>query len=234
MDHLVTICAKRAYRLYVAGTDYEHQISLDDLKHVGVIGYLEAESRFDESRGVDRKTFLGYRVRGSIIDWLRKQPMVSLPQTQYGRVKALKECREKLQKSGLQASDEELAADLEWEVDEVRRTGALTPYVRSLDKEIDDDGYSGYDMLADRRPQPQDRIPDREISTLIEICLKNLPSSEERLILMARMQRDIKLKHLARQFGCTPQAVHQREKRALERMKNCLQSHGWNWQENGI
>ncbi len=231
MDYLVNLYAKKAYRQYVAGTESEQLISLDDLKHAGVIGYLEAESRFDHKRGVDQRTFLGYRVRGAIIDWLRKQPMVSLPQGQYSRVKALRECREHLMKTGSEATDEQLAACLHWNVDEVQKTRALKPYVRSLDKQKKEEGGCELDLLPDRGLQPLDSVIEKEVAQLIDICLKNLPSSEDRLILIARMQREIKLKQLAMQFGCSPQAIHQREKRALEKMKECLLAHGWAWED---
>ncbi len=231
MEKLVNICAKRAYRQYVAGTESERLISLDDLRHAGVIGYLEADSRFDEERGVDRQTFLGYRVRGSIIDWLRKQPMVSLPQGQYGRVKALRDCRESLMKSGRETTDEEVAAHLDWQLEQVQKTDALQPFVQSLDKKHNEDGVSELDVLPDRSPQPVDRVMEKEVARLIDVCLKNLPASDDRLILLARMQQEIKLKQLAIQFGCTPQAIHQREKRALEKMKECLQGKGWAWED---
>lgn len=231
MEHLVNICARRAYRLYIAGTESEGLIHLDDLKHAGIIGYLEAESRFDESKGVDRKTFLGYRVRGAIVDWLRKQPLVSLPQVQYGRVKALRECRESLQKSGKDASDEKLAEVLDWNIEKVRKASSIAPHVYSLDKELSEDGATGMDMLAGSDLEPVDRVAEKEIAELIDFCLRNLPASDDRLIVLARVQQDIKLKNLATQFGCSPQAIHQREKRALEKLKECLAAEGWNWQE---
>lgn len=231
MEKLVNICARKAYRQYVAGTESEHLICLDDLKHAGVIGYLEAESRFDDSRGVDQQIFMGYRVRGAIVDWLRKQPMVSLPQGKYSRVKALRECRESLMKSSNQATDEEVAAWLGWDLEEVQKTDATQPYVRSLDKDYNGEGLCELDILPDRGMQPLERVMEREVAQLIDICLKNLTANDDRQILQARMQRDIKLKQLAIQFGCTPQAIHQREKRALLKMKECLQANGWTWEE---
>jgi len=46
-------------------------IEMDDLINAGVLGLLDGAQRFDHSREVQFKTFVSYRVRGSMIDYLR-------------------------------------------------------------------------------------------------------------------------------------------------------------------
>ena len=49
-----------------------HSIDLGDLVQDGVIGLIDAAKRFEESRGIKFETFAERRVRGAMIDALRK------------------------------------------------------------------------------------------------------------------------------------------------------------------
>ncbi len=232
MEHLVTICARKAYRQFVAGTTNEQLICLDDLKHAGVIGYLDASRRFDEKKGGEKHLFLGIRVRGAIIDWLRKQSIIHLPQEQYAKVKDLREAKNLLQKQGREAEPKELAEFLGWREDDVFRINALQPQVKSLDRKVnttEGEGASLMDTLPGKEQQPLDKVMEKEVAHLIQGCLKNLPTDEDRILLHARMREELKLRHLAVRFGCSPQAIHQRQKRVLAMMRQCLESQGWQY-----
>src|SRR3990170_7445324 len=50
-----------------------HSIDLSDLVQDGVIGLIDAAQRFDEGRGIKFETFAERRVRGAIIDALRRE-----------------------------------------------------------------------------------------------------------------------------------------------------------------
>ncbi len=58
---------------------------LDDLVSAGYLGLVEARGRFDESRGVPFASFAYYRIRGAIIDHVRKSAV--LPRRAYGHLK---------------------------------------------------------------------------------------------------------------------------------------------------
>ena len=72
-DHegLVTHIAKRLRR------EMDLTLAMEDLKGWGFQGLLEARSRFDASRGVQFSTFSYYRIRGAMIDGIRKTGYVS-------------------------------------------------------------------------------------------------------------------------------------------------------------
>ena len=60
---------------------------LDDLRSMGHQGLLEAARRFDEGRGVTFRRFANYRVRGAMLDGVRKS--APLPRRAHARVRAL-------------------------------------------------------------------------------------------------------------------------------------------------
>ena len=49
-----------------------HSIDIGDLVQDGVIGLMDAARRFDEGRGIKFETFAERRIRGAMIDALRK------------------------------------------------------------------------------------------------------------------------------------------------------------------
>lgn len=67
-------------------TQLELTCELEDLVAFGYSGLLEARSRFDPERGVQFNTFAYYRVRGAMIDGVRK--MAYLPRSIYVQVRA--------------------------------------------------------------------------------------------------------------------------------------------------
>src|SRR5690349_3618264 len=60
---------------------------LDDLRSMGQQGLLEAARRFDEGRGVSFRRFANYRVRGAMLDGIRRS--APLPRRAHARVRAL-------------------------------------------------------------------------------------------------------------------------------------------------
>ena len=95
-----------------------HAVSPDDLWAAGALGLLEAARRFDAARDVKFETFAEHRVRGAMLDELRR--MDHLPRrlrAETGRVEA---ARARLaQASGREPEPHELAEDLGKSVDEV-------------------------------------------------------------------------------------------------------------------
>ena len=54
-----------------------HSIDIGDLVQDGVIGLIDAAHRFDESRGIKFETFAERRIRGAMIDALRKDALAA-------------------------------------------------------------------------------------------------------------------------------------------------------------
>ncbi len=57
-----------------------NQITVEDLYHYGVIGFLDAKKRFNEEKKIPWFSYASIRINGEIIDFLRKQTIVRLPQ----------------------------------------------------------------------------------------------------------------------------------------------------------
>ena len=109
------------------------QSAFDDLWSAGAVGLLEAARRFDASRGVTFETFVEHRIRGAMLDELRR--MDHLPRRLRSRTDDLQKARKKLQgQLGRDASTEELATELKLDMEEVGGIEALLEPHVPIDK----------------------------------------------------------------------------------------------------
>lgn len=92
----------------------------DDLRNAGVIGLIEAFERFSENEGVKFETFAFHRVRGAMLDELRRQDWLSKGCRR--RLKEFQRAYQELeQKLGRRAEEEEVAAHLKISVEAFRQ-----------------------------------------------------------------------------------------------------------------
>lgn len=83
----------------------------DDLLSAGAIGLIQAVDRYDSSKGANFSSFASYRIRGAMLDELRRQDFLSKQSRQ--RLKEIQRAwRESEQAQGRPAADEEVAARL--------------------------------------------------------------------------------------------------------------------------
>ncbi len=202
---------------------------LGDLQHYGIIGLLEAKKKYDPTKGVPWLAFAAYRVRGAMMDQVRKLPMIRIPQEAQQKVKALKEARRELEIQTGQVTTEGLAANLGWTINEVHQVAAL-PVSMQVASTTDDRGDEGGELgviLADNGPDPEQQTLRRELAGLVHKCLEALPSSEDRLILLGRIVEGLKLRELADMLDCTAENIRLRQKKVETWMQSCLERRGW-------
>lgn len=139
----------------------------DDLWSAGAIGLLEAARRFDPSRGVTFETFVEHRVRGAMLDELRR--MDHLPRRLRSRTDDVQRARQKLQAQlGREASTEEVAAELKLDMEEVGGIEALMEPHVPLDRvtSVSSEG---------EEPGIEDRLMRAEIAAVLTREIKALP-----------------------------------------------------------
>src|SRR4051812_907894 len=108
------------------------QSAFDDLWSAGALGLLEAAPRFDAARGVTFETFVEHRIRGAMLDELRR--MDHLPRRLRSRTDDLQKARQKIASQvGREATTEELAAEMKIDLEELSALEALLEPHLSLD-----------------------------------------------------------------------------------------------------
>lgn len=228
----ISLVRKIAAEVYVSYCPAREagDITREDLHHYGMIGLLEAKPKYDKSRGVPWLAFAAFRIRGAMLDQVRRQPMVRIPQAGQQKVKQLKEAKKELAQTGNKGRPEALAEKLGWSLEEIHDVSeksvtflSVQDDFRTTDNEF---GFTGV-TLTDERPSPEAKVMHKEMARLINKCLEALPSPEERLIIVSRVLEGLKLKELARVLGCSLENVRQRQKHVEKLLKICMEQLGW-------
>jgi RNA polymerase sigma factor for flagellar operon FliA len=204
-------------------------LSREDLYHYGVIGLIEAKQSYDPGRAVPWLAFAAFRIRGAMLDQLRVQPLIRVPQAVRQKVNALKSLSAEFDRSGIKAGCQTLADHLGWSLTEVHRImgvgPALVPATESRDDS--DDWMEGFGhLLTDESPGPEDMVIRKEIVQLVQDCLAAL-SPQDRLVITGRFIEGLKLREIAETLGCTAETVRLKQKKLENQIKACLQRQGW-------
>ncbi|HKO15304.1 MAG TPA: FliA/WhiG family RNA polymerase sigma factor [Gemmatimonadaceae bacterium] len=205
------------------------EVELDELVSAGTIGLAQAVESFESSRGLSFSTFAVPRIRGAMLDELRRQDHVPRSVRRKGR--ALADARATLSTAlGRPPRQAEMADALgipqpmlrQWELDV--QSGNLL----SLDdgeRKADDEHRSPRRMartIADECVDDVDeRIEREQRQALLQIALQGL-SRQERVVLALHYQEELKLQEVAQVLGLSPSRISQVRTGALEKLRSAL------------
>jgi len=110
-----------SYHVQRISVSLPKNVSRDDLKSLGMIGLYDALEKFDPTRDLKFDTYASFRVRGAILDGLRKEDW--LPRSARDKTKKMDAAIEKLEQKYLRnVTPEEIAIELEISVENVYTT----------------------------------------------------------------------------------------------------------------
>lgn len=220
--------AREVLRQFGPAREYG-QIGEEELVHEGILGLLEARQNFKVEKGVPWLAFAAYRVRGAMLDALRRLPLVRLPQEARQKVKELQAAgRELLQASG-ESDPVRLAEHLGWSLAEVHEVAQLTPALVTIgdpDGEDDEDAPLPLVLTDTLTPDPEMAAARRELAELVRDCLEKIPQDQDRLVLLGRVVHGLKLRELAETIGCSIENVRLVQKKVEAWMRSCLARQG--------
>ncbi len=198
----------------------------EDVLSDGTIGLIEAVERFDPSKGVKFETYAISRIRGSIIDSLRKADRLPRSARQNKRKldKATTALREEL---GRDPDDQEVADSLGISLDRYYAILTDSSWVTvSLDNLLDasneGEGYPAAEMPKDPDAQDVNRAVERkEAVTALAAAIQQLPD-RERLVVSLYYQDELTQREIAKVLSISESRVCQLHARSLERLRSTL------------
>ena len=220
-ERLVKRIAYRLFKKYCPAGE-NGPFSLEDLYQFGFIGLFESKKKFDEKKGVPFQAYAAIRIRGAIMDAIRKSPLIRLPQEHLTRAKELAVAKSAMQKQGITPTPENLSSELNWAVDDILKFDALENVVTSFDND-----ENTTIQLADSNHQVEKTMLQKDLARAIETALSKIPEDLWLLTFIARNLNNMKLKQIADQFGCSIEKVRQMDISAKESMKRSLEMQGW-------
>jgi RNA polymerase sigma factor for flagellar operon FliA len=200
-----------------------HSIELKDLVQDGMIGLIDAACRFDEARGIKFETFAERRVRGAMIDALRRD---AWPRGVRRQRRELEAAREQLRKElGSEPSLADLAARLGSDETRLGRTIVRIHTIEStspLSSSDKTDNSSVPAALIPSEPTPPDRaFEQQEVRDRIRAAIVTLPPRERKVIGLY-YYGDATMKQIGAEIGVNESRVSQLHARAVQRLKKAL------------
>ncbi len=197
-------------------------VQVDDLVQSGMIGLLEAARKYDETKGASFDTFAGIRIRGAMLDEIRKGDWG--PRSVYRNSRKISEAVQKVEaKLGRDARDFEVAAELNVSVDEYYTILSDLRGCRlfSFEELFDSEESRMQARSGDRGPQA-DIHEDRFNQALVE-AINKLPE-REKLVLMLYYDEEMNLKEIGKVLGVSESRVSQIHSQAAVRLRAKLYS----------
>jgi RNA polymerase sigma factor FliA len=200
-----------------------HSIDLSDLVQDGVIGLIDAAERFDEGRGIKFETFAERRIRGAMIDALRKD---AWPRGVRRVRRELEAAREKLRVSlGHEPSLADLAAEVGSDEKRLGRTIVRINTIESTSPLSCGDSVDEAQLpavMVPAEPERPDRAYERsEVRERVRLAIESLPVRERRVISLY-YYAEVTMKEIGAELGVNESRVSQLHARALRRLREAL------------
>ncbi len=202
-------------------------IELDDLIDAGVLGLLDGAQRFDHGRDIQFKTFVSYRVRGAMIDYLRTFDW--MPRGLRDHAKEMQAAFIELeQQYGRPADEQEIAMHLGISLDEYRqrlnqvRTMSVVHFDDLPIKSNHDEDLSILETLeADPMTTPESQNTMLQFVKQLADAIAELPARENVLITLYYYE-ELTMKEIALILGLTESRVSQLHSQMVLRLRGLM------------
>lgn len=196
-------------------------VQLEDLLQAGMLGLLEARNNFDASKGASFETFAGIRIRGAMIDEIRRGDWVprSVHKNSRAIASAIKEIE---QATGRDARDTEVADKLGVDVEDYRQMLMEVSSGHMVDFEglgVTEDYFS--QGLSDSSLTPLERIQKEDFRNSLAGAIASLPE-REKLVLALYYDEELNLKEIGEVLGVSESRISQINSQAMLRLQSRL------------
>ncbi|MBL6988391.1 MAG: FliA/WhiG family RNA polymerase sigma factor [Bacteriovoracaceae bacterium] len=203
-------------------------IEVDDLISCGVIGLMDAITKFDPSRDNKFKTYAEFRIRGAILDELRAQDWV--PRSIREKAKLVERTYVKLESDfGRPATDDEMCNELKISKDEFydllnkAKSISLLNIDESATFNRGDKKLMAGVMEGNRVNNPFAAVSHKDAKEKIKEGIIGLPE-KQRLVLSLYYYEDLNLKEIGQVLDVTESRVSQLHTQAISRLRNKLKN----------
>lgn len=195
-------------------------VQLDDLIQAGMVGLLEAAAKYQSDRGASFETYAGIRIRGAIVDEIRKGDWVPRSVHRNARrvaaaIKAVED------REGREAQDQEVADEMGISLSEYHAclSDASSGRLFSLD-ELNESGELPI-QEQEASDNPLDDVAGAAFRQNLATAIGDLPE-REKLVLSLYYQEELNLKEIGAVLGVSESRVSQIHSQAAMRLRGRL------------
>jgi RNA polymerase sigma factor for flagellar operon FliA len=197
-------------------------VQVDDLIQSGMIGLLEAAKKYDGSRGASFETYAGIRIRGAIVDEIRKGDWV--PRSVHRNSRLISSTIRQLEaRLGRDAKDSEIAEAMDIGIDEyyVMSRDASSSRLFSIDDTFESDDAVISEDKKSPFVDPHEGAQQQALKESLVTAIDNLPE-REKLVLSLYYDEELNLKEIGHILGVSESRVSQIHSQAALRLKSKL------------
>ncbi|MDC7302615.1 FliA/WhiG family RNA polymerase sigma factor [Agathobacter ruminis] len=197
-----------------------HNVEYEDLVSYGIFGLIDAIDKFDATKQVKFETYASLRIRGAILDQIRKMDWI--PRTVRQRQRRIDEAIKAIEmRTGHTATDEELANELGLSEEELLNWQSQLKVTNLVS--LNEFEETGPEPVMDAThnshfAQPEDVIAETELKEMLIESLQLLTEKERRVIELYYYE-DLTLKEISKVLDVSESRVSQLHTKALVKMR---------------
>lgn len=188
----------------------------ENLEQAGIVGLVETAKSFDPSRGVSFRTYCYPRIKGAIVDEMRKNSPV--PQLMLGLISEVKSAYERLESP---ASPEDLARETGMPVERIHKVLEAMRFSKPQNwNDLFCNVHSGW---RSNESSPDHEMETQELKVVMADCIEKLPD-RERLVLTLYFSEDLTLGEIGKVIGISESRASRNLAAAKFRLKELVQA----------
>jgi RNA polymerase sigma factor for flagellar operon FliA len=198
-------------------------VQVDDLIQSGMIGLLEASNNFDHGKGASFETFAGIRIRGAMLDEIRRGDWT--PRSVHKNSRMVSEAIKLLEASlGRDVTDIEVAEKLDISLNDYHHILSEVSTGKIIGIEDLSTGADAISNMEDvNNNDPYDNFEKIVFKKSLTACISTLPEREA-LVLSLYYDEELNLREIGQVLDVSESRVSQIHSQAMHRLKGRMQS----------
>ena len=194
-------------------------VMVDDLIQAGMLGLLDASTHYDKRQGASFETYATIRIRGAMIDELRRNDWA--PKSLHKRARELAEAIARVEAAtGRDARDQEVATELGVPLEEYHRLLQETNGARMLS--FDDlGGDDPVALFSSDEQAPAEQFEEERFRQQLVQAIDSLPE-RERLIMALYYEEELNLREIGAVLNVSESRISQLLSQAHLRLRGRL------------
>lgn len=197
------------------------RIELEDLESYGIIGLIDAIEKFDPDRGYKFNSYAQKRIKGEIIDQLRKLDW--LPHSLRRKAKRIKSKTQELEnKLNRKPKLDEIAEEVDFSKNQIKKIMKKLDQSQWVSIYSELNGKSLMDWIPNSKVDKPENILDKKHSVkILTEAIKNL-NERQKLVVSLIYYEELTQKEVAEVMDLSPARISQIHKKAVYRLRGFL------------
>ncbi len=202
-------------------------VQIDDLIQAGMVGLLEAASNFDSKMGASFETFAGIRIRGAMIDEIRRSDWT--PRSVHRKYRSVSEAIRKIEnETGEDAKDADVAVALGISLSEYHQILIDSSSSRIYSIDTMEENTQDATIPSSGEKTPEEAFSGDEYQQQLTEAIRGLPDKEQ-LVMSLYYDDELNFREIGEILDVTESRICQLHGQALLRIKSRMSE----WRSDG-